>query len=74
MTGPVRRGDVGTLEAHLLALDGLAEGRRDLGDLPALYRLLASRAAELAFEAGLEPESAAKMAALLQSKTRGDEK
>lgn len=48
LTGPVRRGDVGTVEAHLAALDD---------ETRALYRLLAREALELAEREGLEAAS-----------------
>ena len=56
LTGPVRRGDVETVRAHLAALG--PEDRR-------LYLLLAREALRLAREAGLSPEAAARMAAAL---------
>ena len=57
LTGPVRRGDIRTIEAHLAVL-GPDEGR--------LYRLLASRALSLAREAGLPPEAAARVGEALR--------
>jgi predicted short-subunit dehydrogenase-like oxidoreductase (DUF2520 family) len=56
LTGPVRRGDVETVQAHLAALRP---------DDRALYRLLAREALRLAREAGLEPGVAARMAEAL---------
>jgi predicted short-subunit dehydrogenase-like oxidoreductase (DUF2520 family) len=56
LTGPVRRGDVETVRAHLAALG--PEER-------ALYRLLAREALRLAREAGLDPARADRMAAAL---------
>lgn len=49
LTGPVRRGDVATLRAHLAALDPATAD---------LYRRLGLAALELAREAGLKPELA----------------
>ena len=56
LTGPVRRGDVETVAAHLAAL-GPADRE--------LYLLLAREALRLAREAGLAPQAAARMAELL---------
>ena len=56
LTGPVRRGDVATVAAHLAAL---APGDREL------YRLLALEALRLAREAGLSPDLANRMAEAL---------
>lgn len=56
LTGPVRRGDVETVVAHLAAL-----GPEDR----TLYLLLGREALRLAREAGLPPETAARMAAAL---------
>jgi predicted short-subunit dehydrogenase-like oxidoreductase (DUF2520 family) len=57
LTGPVRRGDVRTVRAHLAVLTE-AEGR--------LYRLLAAEALGLAREAGLPPEAADRVADALR--------
>ena len=57
LTGPVRRGDVETVVAHLSALG--PEDRK-------LYVLLAREALRLAREAGLPPEAAARMARALE--------
>jgi len=56
LTGPVRRGDVETVAAHLTALG--PEDRK-------LYLLLAREALRLAREAGLPSEAAARMARVL---------
>ena len=50
MTGPLRRGDAGTVERHLAAM---SKGRQ-----AALYRMLGLVALEIAQEAGLEPAAA----------------
>lgn len=57
LTGPVRRGDVGTVEAHLAALDGEAR---------ALYLLLAREALALAEREGLDEERAAALRQVLE--------
>jgi predicted short-subunit dehydrogenase-like oxidoreductase (DUF2520 family) len=50
LTGPIRRGDAGTIRAHLAALPA---------ELRPLYRILGRQALELAREAGL-PEASAR--------------
>lgn len=56
ITGPVRRGDVGTVARHLKALDKLAQQRASASDLPALYRLLGRRALRVVRREHLELE------------------
>jgi predicted short-subunit dehydrogenase-like oxidoreductase (DUF2520 family) len=58
LTGPIRRGDLGTVEAHLAALSG--DDRR-------LYAALGLRAVELAREAGLDDVRAAGLARRLRA-------
>jgi predicted short-subunit dehydrogenase-like oxidoreductase (DUF2520 family) len=58
LTGPIRRGDVGTVAAHLAALEG-ADRR--------LYAMLGLRAVELAREAGLGDDRAAGLRDVLRS-------
>jgi predicted short-subunit dehydrogenase-like oxidoreductase (DUF2520 family) len=60
LTGPIRRGDTRTIEAHLSALQG---------DDRELYRRLGLEALRLARVAGLDPATADRVAALLE---RGD--
>jgi len=62
LTGPIRRGDVGTIEAHLAALS--EEDRQ-------LYAVLGLRAVELAREAGLDPQRAALLTSRLQASQTG---
>ena len=61
LTGPVRRGDTGTVQRHLEALDRL--------DFGAQYRMLGKIALELAKEAGLEPAAARRMQRALTEKS-----
>ncbi len=61
LTGPVRRGDVQTVERHLDALAGLPAAD--------LYRMLGLIALEIAVEAGLEPAAAERMQRALTEKT-----
>lgn len=56
LTGPVARGDVGTVQAHLAALTG---------DARALYVTLARTAVDLARDAGASPEALARIRVLL---------
>jgi predicted short-subunit dehydrogenase-like oxidoreductase (DUF2520 family) len=57
LTGPVRRGDVRTIRAHLAVLTG-ADAH--------VYRLLGAEALRLAREAGLSPEAAERVADALR--------
>jgi predicted short-subunit dehydrogenase-like oxidoreductase (DUF2520 family) len=59
LTGPVRRGDVNTVERHLAALSGPTAD---------LYRMLGLIALEIAMEAGLEPAAAERMQRALTEK------
>ena len=59
LTGPVRRGDVRTIRAHLDVLTG-ADAR--------LYRLLGAEALRLARQAGLPPELADRVAEALRER------
>jgi predicted short-subunit dehydrogenase-like oxidoreductase (DUF2520 family) len=60
LTGPVRRGDVNTVERHLAALQG--------APVADLYRMLGLIALEIAVEAGLEPAAAERMHRALTQK------
>ena len=71
LTGPIRRGDVNTVERHLAALSGLPIRRASRATFPTSgeaaapiveqYRMLGSIALEIAVEAGLEPAAAERM-------------
>lgn len=63
LTGPVRRGDVTTVERHLAALAGSASP-----PVVDLYRMLGSIALEIAVGAGLEPAAAEPMRRALTGK------
>jgi predicted short-subunit dehydrogenase-like oxidoreductase (DUF2520 family) len=56
LTGPIRRGDVETVVAHLAALEG---------EVRELYRLLGLGAVALAVQEGMAPEKAARLRAAL---------
>lgn len=59
LTGPVRRGDAGTVARHVEALAGLA-AREGTPDVPDTYRVLARSAAARALAAGLLGPDAAR--------------
>jgi predicted short-subunit dehydrogenase-like oxidoreductase (DUF2520 family) len=63
LTGPVRRGDVKTVERHLAALSELAASARSPKAPPHVdqYRMLGLIALEIAMEAGLEPAAVERM-------------
>lgn len=66
LTGPVMRGDAGTVAAHLEALaeaDGFAAARRAPADAERTYRALARAALD---RAGLDAHTAQQIAALLE--------
>ncbi len=65
LIGPIRRGDPDTVARHVVALEALtgASGERTRH----VYRLLGEDALELASEAGLQPRTAAKIAAKLRA-------
>ena len=69
LTGPIRRGDVSTVERHLVALEALGRGaassRPELSDL---YRMLGAFALETATEAGLDPAAAERVRRALTRK------
>jgi predicted short-subunit dehydrogenase-like oxidoreductase (DUF2520 family) len=69
LTGPVRRGDVNTVNRHLQALAGLPAGEPAGSARRAdLYRMLGTIALEIAKEAGLEPVAAEQMSKALTRK------
>ncbi len=69
LTGPVRRGDAGTVLEHLAALDAFA-ARAGAPDVPASYRTLARAAEARALAAGLlRPDAAARVLDALTSGT-----
>lgn len=61
LTGPIERGDVGTVRRHLRALEPMP------GDLVRLYRGLARKTVEIALKKGnLEPDDARRILELLE--------
>jgi predicted short-subunit dehydrogenase-like oxidoreductase (DUF2520 family) len=63
LTGPIRRGDVRTVEGHLWALGELQDRRRGASEpqLTDLYRMLGLLTLGIAKEAGLGPAAAERM-------------
>lgn len=59
LTGPVARGDAGTVVAHLNAITRLAKKEPDAADLPDLYRALLRRAIQMAERVHVDPEALA---------------
>jgi len=69
LTGPVRRGDAGTVAEHLTVLDAFA-ARAGAPDVPASYRALARAADARALAAGLlSQDAAARVLDALASRT-----
>ena len=70
LTGPIRRGDVETVQRHLAALAEIdsAPGARKVARRTDLYRMLGSIALEIAKEAGLEPAAAERVKRALTRK------
>lgn len=61
LTGPISRGDVGTVKRHMRALEQMP------GDMARLYRHLARKTVEIALQKGsLEPPQAEELLALLR--------
>jgi predicted short-subunit dehydrogenase-like oxidoreductase (DUF2520 family) len=71
LTGPVRRGDVKTVERHLSALAQLAGSTRSRREPPlvGIYRMLGLIALEIAVEAGIESAAAERMHRALTPRT-----
>ncbi|MEO1271636.1 MAG: DUF2520 domain-containing protein [Myxococcota bacterium] len=65
LTGPVRRGDVQTVQRHLRALRALERAHDNEAGMVGLYQTLGRRAAVLARRAGLEDEEAAALERIL---------
>jgi predicted short-subunit dehydrogenase-like oxidoreductase (DUF2520 family) len=70
LTGPIRRGDVTTVQRHLAAMATLDRAARAPGEprLADLYRMLGLIALGIAEEAGLEPAAARRMHRALTQK------
>jgi predicted short-subunit dehydrogenase-like oxidoreductase (DUF2520 family) len=70
LTGPVRRGDVGTVKKHLKGIKRLAAKEPRAADLPDLYRLLAARATAISARGDLDEASAQALLAALSIKKK----
>jgi predicted short-subunit dehydrogenase-like oxidoreductase (DUF2520 family) len=70
LTGPIRRGDVGTVERHLAVLAEVDSGSAGskVASRADLYRMLGLIALEIAKEAGLEPAGAERIRRALTRK------
>jgi predicted short-subunit dehydrogenase-like oxidoreductase (DUF2520 family) len=68
LTGPIRRGDVGPVKAHVKALDQLAGRRASAAELAALYRLLGRRALHVARRLEHDPARAEALERALRDK------
>jgi predicted short-subunit dehydrogenase-like oxidoreductase (DUF2520 family) len=69
LTGPIRRGDAGTVKRHIAALSAIeAAGHQGRPHLVDLYRMLGAIALEIAKEAGLDPAAAEPVARALTRK------
>jgi predicted short-subunit dehydrogenase-like oxidoreductase (DUF2520 family) len=70
LTGPIRRGDVGTVERHLAVLAEVDSGSAgsNVASRADLYRMLGLIALEIAKEAGLEPAGAERIRRALTRK------
>jgi predicted short-subunit dehydrogenase-like oxidoreductase (DUF2520 family) len=69
LTGPIRRGDAGTVTRHIEALSAVeASGFSRREHLVDLYRMLGAIALEIAKEAGLDPAAAEPVARALTRK------
>ncbi len=70
LTGPIRRGDVETVQRHLIALAEIDSGSGSRRVVPRadVYRMLGRIALEIAKEAGLEPTAAERVKRALTRK------
>jgi predicted short-subunit dehydrogenase-like oxidoreductase (DUF2520 family) len=71
LTGPIRRGDVDTINRHLQALDRLSAPSAQSATSPQVgktYRMLGAIALEIAKEAGLQPAAAGRIKRALTRK------
>ncbi len=71
LTGPVARGDSGTIQKHLLALESRDGSNGEIREIEGIYRVLGLFAVRLAREHGLDESGGGELSALLQSRKRG---
>jgi predicted short-subunit dehydrogenase-like oxidoreductase (DUF2520 family) len=66
LTGPVVRGDLGTIRKHLLAFQSHDAGNDEIREIEAVYRVLGQLAIRLAREHGLDQSRARELGELLE--------
>jgi predicted short-subunit dehydrogenase-like oxidoreductase (DUF2520 family) len=70
LTGPVARGDTGTIQKHLLAFQSHSAGNDEIQEIEAIYRVLGQLAVRLACEHGLDESKGRELRVLLRSHKR----
>jgi len=71
LTGPISRGDIGTVQTHLDAAAGY--GGRELSEIVSIYRLLGLQAVKLAEEKGtITPDRKQLLSRILQGRREAD--
>ncbi len=68
LTGPVTRGDSGTIQKHLHTLKSRGSSSDEIGEIEAIYRVLGLLAVRLARERGLDQSRGRELSALLEKK------
>ncbi len=68
LTGPVARGDSGTIRKHLLAFQKHGEGSDEIREIEVIYRVLGQLAIRLAREHGLDESRGRELSSLLESR------
>jgi len=70
LTGPVARGDTGTIQKHLVALESRNGRSGEIREIDAIYRVLGRLAIRLARERGLEESRGRELSDLLEKRRR----
>lgn len=68
LTGPVTRGDSGTVQKHLRAFESRASGDDEIREIEAIYRVLGLFAVRLARRQGLDESTGRELTGLLEKK------
>lgn len=68
LTGPVARGDLGTIRKHLLAIQSVKSSSGEVDEIEEIYRVLGSYALRLARERGLDESKGRELGAVLKNK------
>ena len=68
LTGPVARGDSGTIQKHLLAFQAHDAGSDEIREIEAIYRVLGQLAIRLAREHGLDETRGRELSGLLENR------